>query len=172
MQVAFRSSGGSGGGSTMQVDPDAVRDMMTARVESMVFSEEIPVIEALAADWGGRLWVQRSSGVPGEDGLGPFFLHTANDVVEVARGDTPDVLVLGLRYPLEPYACEAVAAATELGIPARVHIHYAQASFPRIVDESDNPLADTGAWWVSASFGTTRPGAFPDLDPAIEIPCP
>ncbi len=57
--------GGSGG---MTVDRGAMRDMMTSRLETMIFAEEIPVIERMAVDQDGRIWVQRSSGEPGEPG--------------------------------------------------------------------------------------------------------
>jgi hypothetical protein len=34
----------------------------------MVFYHEVQVIERLATDWADRIWVQRSSGTPGEAG--------------------------------------------------------------------------------------------------------
>jgi hypothetical protein len=64
------------GGSGMSFDEKAVRDMMVERVENMLFFDVIPVIENIGADWGGRIWVQRSAGVPGEDG--PTDLLTAD----------------------------------------------------------------------------------------------
>lgn len=75
------AEGGSGqvtvvGGPGFAVDPQAMRDMMRSRTESMVFADEIPVIEDLAVDGFGRLWVQRSSGEPGSDG--PTDLITAD----------------------------------------------------------------------------------------------
>lgn len=65
--------GGSGGGRTQA---DGMSEMMRARIESMIFAEEIPVIERMAADRAGRIWVQRSSGTPGE--AGPTDLLTAD----------------------------------------------------------------------------------------------
>jgi hypothetical protein len=56
------------GGGGVSIDQEAVKRMMRERVESMVFYPVIPVVEALSADWDGRIWVQRSSGTPGEDG--------------------------------------------------------------------------------------------------------
>lgn len=66
--------GGGGGG--MSFDQDAMRRMQEDRIANMVFYPEIPVIEDLAIDSEGRIWVQRSSGVPGEDG--PTDLITAD----------------------------------------------------------------------------------------------
>ncbi len=59
---------GSGGAGSMSFDQGQMAEQMRQRVENMVFYPEIQVIEALAADPQGRIWVQRSSGVPGEDG--------------------------------------------------------------------------------------------------------
>lgn len=73
-EMAERDSGGGtmimigGGGSTTR-QAGGLDEMMRARIESMIFAEEIPTIEQMAADGEGRIWVQRSSGVPGEDGL-------------------------------------------------------------------------------------------------------
>lgn len=60
------SSGGSSGGG--EVAPAAVREMMEKRLESMTYAPVIPVIEDVSVDGEGRIWVQRSSGVPGEPG--------------------------------------------------------------------------------------------------------
>lgn len=57
-----------GGPGSVTVNPDALRRMMEDQVANMAFFPEIPVVEALAADPIGRIWVQRSSGRPGEDG--------------------------------------------------------------------------------------------------------
>ncbi|HEX9885418.1 MAG TPA: 6-bladed beta-propeller [Longimicrobiales bacterium] len=75
MVVQLRSDGPGGGGG--QVNQDAVRRMFEQRLEGMVFAEQIPVIEAMAVDWDGRIWLQRSSGVPGEDG--PTDVITADE---------------------------------------------------------------------------------------------
>lgn len=64
------------GGPGMAVNPDAMRRMMEDQVANMAFFPEIPVVEALAADRDGRIWVQRSSGTPGQDG--PTDLLTAD----------------------------------------------------------------------------------------------
>ena len=78
MQISFSGGGGGGGG---DVSPEAVRRMMEERFADMLFAEVIPVIEAVAVDHAGRIWVQRSSGRPGVDG--------PTDVI------TPDELYLG-----------------------------------------------------------------------------
>lgn len=57
-----------GGSGSLAINPDAMRRMMEEQVANMVFFPEIPVVEALAADPLGRIWVQRSSARPGEDG--------------------------------------------------------------------------------------------------------
>lgn len=57
-----------GGSGSFAINRDAMRRMMEDQVANMSFFPEIPVVEALAADPLGRIWVQRSSGRPGEDG--------------------------------------------------------------------------------------------------------
>jgi hypothetical protein len=63
-------------GRTSSPDADQMRAFQEARLETMIFAEAIPVIEDLAVDHEGRIWVQRSSGTPGE--LGPTDLITAD----------------------------------------------------------------------------------------------
>ena len=76
--VMMIRGGGSGGGgsSTTSIGGDAMSDMMRDRIENMVFAEEVPVLSALAVDWEGRLWVQRTGDRVGEDG--PTDLVTAD----------------------------------------------------------------------------------------------
>lgn len=76
MTIVVRGTSGSGGSTGGQVDPAAVRQMQERRLESMTFGPVIPVIEDVAVDGEGRIWVQRSSGVPGEDG--PTDILTAD----------------------------------------------------------------------------------------------
>ena len=57
-----------GGGGAADLDMSGMNRMMRERIENMTFYPEIPVIEALATDPDGRVWIQRSSGEPGEDG--------------------------------------------------------------------------------------------------------
>jgi hypothetical protein len=66
----------------------------------MVFAREIPVIEDLAVDGFGRLWVQRSSGQVGEDGPtdlitgdGRYLGSLAPDGVRIPDAFGPDGLV-------------------------------------------------------------------------------
>jgi hypothetical protein len=65
-----------GGGMTSNTVGGGMSDMMRNRVENMIFNDEIPVIEDMVVDPLGRIWVQRSSGVPGE--AGPTDLITAD----------------------------------------------------------------------------------------------
>lgn len=81
-----RANIGEGGGPTLMFstsdgrvggpDADQMRELQEARIETMLFAEAIPVIEDLAVDHQGRIWVQRSSGTPGEPG--PTDLITAD----------------------------------------------------------------------------------------------
>jgi len=57
-----------GGGGARDFDMTGMNQMMRERVENMAFYPEIPVVEELAADREGRIWIQRSSGEPGEPG--------------------------------------------------------------------------------------------------------
>lgn len=112
-------------------------------------------------------------GVPGVgDAVGPWFRHGFTEVARIDRGEDPSELRLRLSYPLEDYVCEALAEAAALDIPAAIHLHYREGSFPRITDEAKNALEDLAPWWVAASFATTQPGAWPALDPRVPIPCP
>ncbi|KIG16285.1 hypothetical protein DB30_04745 [Enhygromyxa salina] len=113
-------------------------------------------------------------GFPGSggDASGPWQRHGFTVVSRVEHGDDPSQLRLSISYPIIYYVCDNLALASEMGIPAGIHLHYAQAGFPRVTDEAGNPLADIGAWWVAASFSTTQPGEFPELDMRMPIPCP
>jgi hypothetical protein len=63
-RAQVRVMGGAGGGSA-EMDVSA---MERGRIEGMVFADEVPVIARMAADWAGRLWVERSGPLPGENG--------------------------------------------------------------------------------------------------------
>jgi hypothetical protein len=78
-----------GGGGSMQA-PD-MTEMMRNQTEQMVFYPEIQVIERISADWDDRIWVQRASGEPGEDG--------PTDVITPAGGYLGTVPADGLRIP-------------------------------------------------------------------------
>lgn len=94
---------GPGGGAAF--DQNAVRQMMESRVASMVFYPEIPVIEALAVDPEGRIWVQRASGTPGEDG--------PTDVITADRRYLGTLPPDGLRIP-EAFGPDGLIAVVEL----------------------------------------------------------
>lgn len=70
---------------------EQMREMMLAQVESMVFTDEIPVIADMAVDREDRIWVARTGA--GGDGDGPTDLLTADgDYVGTLAAD-------GLRIP-------------------------------------------------------------------------
>lgn len=100
-----------GGGGGMSFDQDAMRRMQEDRISNMVFYPEIPVIESISVDSEGRIWVQRSSGVPGEDG--PTDLITADG--RYLGSFDPD----GMRIPdaMGPNGMIAVIEMDEFDIP-------------------------------------------------------
>jgi hypothetical protein len=99
--------------------------------------------------------------------------HGNSLISRVEPGDDATQLRLTLAYPLEHYVCDELSEATALDIPAGLHLHHAEAAWPRVTDEAGNALADNGAWWVSVpGILTTQPGAFPELDLRLPIPCP
>ena len=57
-----------GGGGGISFDQAQVQEAMRTRVEQMSFYPEIPVVSGIAADRSGRLWVERSGELPGEEG--------------------------------------------------------------------------------------------------------
>jgi hypothetical protein len=69
IQIQVAGGGGGGGGG---IDTDAVREMLRGQLESMDFWHEIPIIERLATDAQGRIWVGRNGGV-GERGPTDLF---------------------------------------------------------------------------------------------------
>jgi hypothetical protein len=94
-------------------------------------------------------------------------------ISRVERGDDATQLRLTLAYPLEHYVCDELDQALALDIPAAIHLHHAEASYPRVTDEAGNALADNGAWWLLLpGISTTQPGSFPELDLRLPIPCP
>jgi len=77
------SSGGGGstfssdgGGGSFSVSGGQVSDLLRARVETMEFGEEVPVITSMAVDWEGRIWVARTGPEIGE--RGPVDLLTSD----------------------------------------------------------------------------------------------
>lgn len=100
---------GAGGGMVMMVsgsggtrtETGGMDEMMRERIESMIFAEEIPVIERMAADREGRIWVQRSSGTPGEEGPtdlltadGRYLGTLAPDALRIPNAFGPDGLMV------------------------------------------------------------------------------
>jgi hypothetical protein len=112
-QVRMRMIG-SGGGGAQDVGQDAIRDMMRSRVEEMIFADQIPVIERMAADWSGRLWIQRASGVIGEQG--------PTDVITAERAYLGTIPADGLRIPAAfgPDGLVAYIETDELDVPSVV----------------------------------------------------
>lgn len=99
--------------------------------------------------------------------------HGNSLVTRVERGDDATQLRLSLAYPLEHYVCDEIDQATQLDIPAGIHLHYAEAAYPRVTDEAGNALADNGAWWIRVpGVVNTRPGEFPELEQRLPIACP
>lgn len=96
--LRIRVLGGGGGGI------DGMNDMMRERVENMAFYPEIPVVEALGADREGRIWIQRSSGNPGEDG--------PTDVVTADGAYLGTIPADGLRIP-DAFGPDGLAAWIE-----------------------------------------------------------
>ncbi|MDH3223489.1 MAG: hypothetical protein OEO23_07215 [Gemmatimonadota bacterium] len=69
--------GGNGAGG-MSIDQERMREMMRSQVESMTFSDVVPVISSLAVDGYDRIWVQRYG--PLGEAEGPIDLLGAGGV--------------------------------------------------------------------------------------------
>lgn len=83
---------------------EQMREMMLEQVESMVFTDEIPVIADMAVDREDRIWVARTGA--GGDGDGPTDLLTADgDYVGTLAAD-------GLRIP-DAYGPDGLMAYIE-----------------------------------------------------------
>jgi hypothetical protein len=73
-QIAARAGGGGraysaeGGGRSMSVGAGRAAALLEARVESLEFAAEMPVLAGMAVDWAGQIWVERTGGRVGEDG--------------------------------------------------------------------------------------------------------
>lgn len=105
---------GGGGGGSMQA-PD-MTEMMRGRIEEMVFYPEIQVIERVAADRDGRIWVQRASSEPGEPGPtdvitpdGRYLGTVAPDGLRTPRAFGPNGL--GVWVERDEYDAERVVVA-------------------------------------------------------------
>lgn len=93
------------GGGRGSFDQNAVRQMMEERIANMAFYPEIPVIEDLAVDPDGRIWVQRASGTPGQDG--------PTDIITADRRYLGTLPADGLRIP-EAFGPDGLIAVVEL----------------------------------------------------------
>jgi len=67
---------GPGGGGAQSINQDAIKEMMSGRVEQMQFYEELPVLMALATSWSGKIWAQRRGDEPTDSG--PIDVITAD----------------------------------------------------------------------------------------------
>lgn len=89
-----------GGGSPQSIDPEQIKAMQRANIESQTFYPEIPVIRSLAASPSGTLWVERA--LADSPGNGPIDLVRTDGTylgtipanrLEVPRAFGPDGLV-------------------------------------------------------------------------------
>jgi hypothetical protein len=94
-------------------------------------------------------------------------------VARAEQGDDATQLRLTLAYPMDLYVCDELRDAADVDIPAGIHLHYAEADYPRVTDEAGNALADNGAWLLLfPGVLTTQAGVFPELEMRLPIPCP
>jgi len=111
-ELEERESGGDntggirlfGGGGIEGVDMSGMNEMLRERIENMAFYPEIPVVEQLAADREGRIWIQRSSGEPGEPG--------PTDIVMPDRSYVGTLPADGIRIP-DAFGPDGLAAWIE-----------------------------------------------------------
>lgn len=111
-QQAEREAGGDntgglrimGSGIGGSVDMSGMNQMMRDRIENMTFYPAIPVVEDLAADREGRIWIQRSSGEPGEPG--------PTDIVMADRTYVGTLPADGIRIP-DAFGPDGLAAWIE-----------------------------------------------------------
>ena len=112
-QLGQRLSFSSSLGGSISLPSDFQEQMTAARrttIEEMTFADEIPVIDALAVDFEGRLWVERT-GLPGEEGPIDIVTPDARYLGSIQPG--------GLRIPdaFGPDGLIAYADAHDLGYP-------------------------------------------------------
>ncbi len=89
-----------GGGSPQSIDPEQIKAMQRANIESQTFYPEIPVIRSLAASPTGTLWIERALADSPEDGPidlvrtdGTYVGTIPAGRLEVPRAFGPDGLV-------------------------------------------------------------------------------
>ena len=112
-QLGQRLSVSSALGGSVSLPSDFQEQMTAARrttIEQMTFADEIPAIEALALDFEGRLWVERT-GLPGEEGPIDIVTPDARYLGTIQPGD--------LRIPdaFGPDGLMAYSETHELGYP-------------------------------------------------------
>ena len=88
--------GGGGGMSGMQ---EQIRRMRMQQIETMTFADAVPVVTRVEADREGRLWVERSGAMPGDEGPidivdaeGTYFGTIGPDGVRIPDAFGPDGL--------------------------------------------------------------------------------
>ena len=98
-------------GNTSSMASGQAKAMMEARIESMVFASEIPVLAGLGVDWDGRVWLRRHGARVGEEGpldlLGSEGAYLGTVPPELGR--IPDAF--------GPNGLAAFIEEDELGIP-------------------------------------------------------
>jgi hypothetical protein len=98
-------------GATSTIASSQAKAMMEARIETMVFAAEIPVLAGLGVDWQGRIWVKRTGAGIGDEG--PLDLVDSNGAylgtVSPGEGRIPDAF--------GPDGLAAFIEEDELGVP-------------------------------------------------------
>ncbi len=98
-------------GNTSSIASGQAKAMMEARLETMVFAEEIPVVARLAVDWEGRIWLERNGSEVGEPGPTDLIDSSWQYLGTAAAG--------GVRIPsaFGPGGLAAYIEEDELGVP-------------------------------------------------------
>lgn len=64
-RIEIRTMGPGGAGT---VDQSAIRQALLAQIDELEFASELPVLQRIAVDWDGRIWVERRGDRVGEPG--------------------------------------------------------------------------------------------------------
>jgi len=101
-------------GTTSSIASSQAKAMMEARLESMLFAEEIPVVARMAVDWEGRIWLERNGPEVGERG--------PTDLIDSSWKYLGTVAPSGVRIPnaFGPDGLAAYIEEDELGVPTVV----------------------------------------------------
>lgn len=105
---AYSSDGSSG---SIAVGGGQVSDLLRARVESMGFGREVPVIAGLVVDWADRIWVERTGDRVGEKGPIDILSPTGEYLGSLAPGE------LSIPDAFGPYGLAAWVEEDELDVP-------------------------------------------------------